>query len=408
MDNNIDLTKQNEKSYTIPSERLPWAGLIALAMAGFICILTETIPAGLLIQISEGLGVSESLAGQLVTAYALGSLIAAIPITTATQGWQRKPLLLLCIIGFLVFNTITALSSSLTLTLIARFFAGVTAGVLWGMTAGYARLMAPDSLRGRAMAVAMVGTPLALAFGVPVGTFLGYLVGWRSVFGIMSLLAALLIIWIIWKLPDFPGQTSEKRITLLKVFVTPGVRPILFVVLAWILSHNILYTYIGPYLSEAGLAQRVDLVLLVFGTASLVGIWVIGVLIERILLRTLVLISLFGFGLASLALGIGISHPTIIYIAVGLWGLTFGGAATLTQTTIADTAGKGAELAQSMLVTVWNLAIGGGSAIGAILMESFDVGSFPWVMFILILLGFLVVFRASVYGFPSKDPMTKS
>lgn len=401
MDNNINVTKQNEKSYVIPSDRLPWAGLIALAMAGFICILTETIPAGLLIEISKGLGVSESLAGQLVTAYALGSLIAAIPITTATQGWNRKPLLLLCIIGFLVFNTITALSSSLTLTIIARFFAGVTAGVLWGMTAGYARLMAPESLKGRAMAVAMIGTPLALAFGVPVGTFLGSLVGWRSVFGIMSLLAVLLILWIIWKIPDFPGQIPEKRVTLLEVFITPGVRPILFVVLAWILSHNILYTYIAPYLSEAGLAQRVDLILLVFGTASLVGIWIIGIFIER-RLRTLVLISLVGFGLTSLALGIGINYPLIIYIAVTIWGLTFGGAATLTQTAIADNAKKGADIAQSMLVTVWNLAIGGGSAIGAILIESFDVGSFPWVMFILILLGFLVAFRANVYGFPQK------
>lgn len=401
MDNNIDLTKRNKESYAIPSERLPWAGLIALAMAGFICILTETIPAGLLIPISEGLGVSESLAGQLVTAYALGSLIAAIPITTATQGWHRKPLLLLCITGFLVFNTITALSSSLTLTIIARFFAGVTAGVLWGMAAGYARLMAPKSLKGRAMAVAMIGTPLALAFGVPVGTFLGALVGWRLVFGIMSLLAALLILWIIWKMPNFPGQTSEKRMTLLKVFITPGVRPILFIVLAWILSHNILYTYIAPYLSKASLAQRVDLVLLIFGITSLVGIWVIGVFIERIL-RTLVLISLGGFGLASLALGIGISQPIIIYIAVALWGLTFGGAATLTQTAIADNAKKGADIAQSMLVTVWNLAIAGGSAIGAILMESFDVSIFPWVMLILILLGFLVAFRANVYGFPQK------
>ena len=247
----------------------------------------------------------------------------------------------------------------------------------------------------------LLETLFLLAFGVPVGTFLGSLVGWRSVFGIMSLLAVLLILWIIWKIPDFPGQIPEKRVTLLEVFITPGVRPILFVVLAWILSHNILYTYIAPYLSEAGLAQRVDLILLVFGTASLVGIWGIGIFIER-RLRTLVLISRVGFGLTSLALGIGINYPLIIYIAVTIWGLTFGGAATLTQTAIADNAKKGADIAQSMLVTVWNLAIGGGSAIGAILIESFDVGSFPWVMFILILLGFLVAFRANVYGFPQK------
>ncbi|KRU15326.1 MULTISPECIES: MFS transporter [Bacillus] len=401
MDNHFNLTKPNQKPYTSPSERLPWAGLIALAMAGFICVLTETMPAGLLIPISEGLGVSESLAGQLVTAYALGSLIAAIPLTAATQSWRRKPLLLLCMTGFLVFNTITALSSSLTLTLIVRFFAGVTAGILWGMTAGYARLMAPKSLKGKAMAIAMIGTSFALAFGLPVGTFLGSLVGWRTVFGIMSLLAVLSILWIFWKIPDFPGQTSEKRTSLFKVFITPGVRPILFVVLAWVLSHNILYTYIAPYLSEAGLSQRVDLVLLIFGVTSLIGIWMIGIFIERIL-RTLVLMSLAGFGLASLALGIGISQPAIIYVAVALWGLTFGGAATLTQTAIADHAKQGTDLAQSMLVTVWNLAIGGGSAIGAILMESFDVSSIPLVMVFLIALGLLVVFRANVYGFPLK------
>ena len=401
MDNHFNLTKPNQKPYTSPSERLPWAGLIALAMAGFICVLTETMPAGLLISISEGLGVSESLAGQLVTAYAFGSLIAAIPLTAATQSWRRKPLLLLCMTGFLVFNTITALSSSLTLTLIVRFFAGVTAGILWGMTAGYARLMAPKSLKGKAMAIAMIGTSFALAFGLPVGTLLGSLVGWRTVFGIMSLLAVLSILWIIWKIPDFPGQTSEKRTSLFKVFITPGVRPILFVVLAWVLSHNILYTYIAPYLSEAGLSQRVDLVLLIFGVTSLIGIWMIGIFIERIL-RTLVLMSLAGFGLASLALGIGISQPAIIYVAVALWGLTFGGAATLTQTAIADHAKQGTDLAQSMLVTVWNLAIGGGSAIGAILMESFDVSSIPLVMVFLIALGLLVVFRANVYGFPLK------
>ncbi|MGF9726680.1 MFS transporter [Bacillus safensis] len=401
MDNHFNLNKPNQKPYTSSSERLPWTGLIALAMAGFICALTETIPAGLLIPISKGLDVSESLAGQLVTAYALGSLIAAIPITAATQGWNRKPLLLLCMTGFLVFNTITALSSSLTLTLIVRFFAGVTAGILWGMTAGYARLMAPKSLKGKAMAIAMIGTSFALAFGLPVGTFLGSLVGWRIVFGIMSSLAALSILWIFWKIPDFPGQTPEKRMSLYKVFVTPGVRPILFVVLAWVLSHNILYTYIAPYLSEAGLSQRVDLVLLIFGVTSLIGIWMIGVFIERIL-RTLVLMSLAGFGLATLALGIGISQPTIIYVAVALWGLTFGGTATLTQTAIADHAKQGADLAQSMLVTVWNLAIGGGSAIGAIMMESFDVSSIPVVMLFLIALGLLVAFRSNVYGFPLK------
>lgn len=154
------------QSIRVASDRLPWGGLLALAMTGFIGILTETLPAGLLPQISKGLGISEALAGQLVTLYALGSLVAAIPLTAATRGWRRRPLLLLCIVGFLIFNTITALSTYYFLTLVARFLAGVSAGVLWGMLAGYARRMVPDALKGRAMAVAMSGTrwPSPLAF----------------------------------------------------------------------------------------------------------------------------------------------------------------------------------------------------------------------------------------------------
>lgn len=110
------------------STRLPWSGLLALAMAGFICILTESLPAGLLPQIARDLRVTEALAGQWVTLYAVGSLLAAIPLTTATRGWRRRPLLLLCIIGFLIFNTITALSSIYILTLAARFRRGIGRG----------------------------------------------------------------------------------------------------------------------------------------------------------------------------------------------------------------------------------------------------------------------------------------
>ncbi|HBV12332.1 MAG TPA: MFS transporter, partial [Brevundimonas sp.] len=69
--------------------KLPVVGLLALAAAGFLTILTEALPAGLLPQMSAGLGVSEGVAGQLITAYALGSLAAAIPLTAATRRWPR-------------------------------------------------------------------------------------------------------------------------------------------------------------------------------------------------------------------------------------------------------------------------------------------------------------------------------
>jgi len=395
---NTSLPKQRELP-SISSRRLPWAGLLALAMAGFICILTESLPAGLLPQIAKDLGVTESLTGQLVTLYAIGSLIAAIPLTAATRGWRRRPLLLVCIGGFLVFNTVTALSSDYILTLAARFMAGVSAGVLWGMTAGYARRMVPDSLKGKAMAVAMVGTPVALALGVPIGSFLSSYIGWRLIFGIVSLLTAALIVWVLWKMPDFAGEPAGERLPLHKVFVIPGVRPILFVVLAWMLAHNILYTYISPYLAQTVFANRVDLILLIFGITSIVGIWLTGMLIDRFL-RRLVIISLAAFALGSVVMGIGTHQPVMIILGIMIWGITFGGAATLLQTAIAQAGDKSTDVAQSMLVTAWNLAIGGGGIIGGILLEVLGAGYLAGSLFILLIPALLVAMRAYKYGFP--------
>ncbi|VFR85302.1 Major facilitator family transporter [plant metagenome] len=79
---------------TVAHDRLPLASLLALAMAAFITILTEALPAGLLPQMAHGLAVSEAWVGQTVTIYAVGSLVAAIPLTAATQGVRRRPLLL--------------------------------------------------------------------------------------------------------------------------------------------------------------------------------------------------------------------------------------------------------------------------------------------------------------------------
>ncbi|MBY0012122.1 MFS transporter [Paenibacillus typhae] len=399
MDSNTAVIRKGAANVS-SSKRLPWVGLLALAMAGFICILTESLPAGLLPQIAQDLGVTEALAGQLVTLYAVGSLLAAIPLTTATRGWRRRPLLLLCIIGFLLFNTITALSSIYVLTLAARFFAGVSAGVLWGMTAGYARRMVSESQKGKAMAIAMVGTPLALALGVPLGTFFGTYAGWRLIFGAVSLLAAALIGWVLWKVPDYSGESAGDQLPFHKVFTAPGVRPILFVVLAWVLAHNILYTYIAPYLAETVFARRVDFVLLIFGITSVAGIWVIGMLIDRYL-RMLVLISITGFALGSVALGIGMNQPAMIIFGVTVWGLTFGGAATLLQTAIAQAGGKSADIAQSMLVTAWNVAIGGGGIIGGFLLELLGARFLPWSIIILLLPSLLAAWQAKKHGFPS-------
>ncbi|PMX22004.1 MULTISPECIES: MFS transporter [unclassified Pseudomonas] len=370
---------------TAQPDVLPLGGLLALACAGFITILTEAMPAGLLPQMGEGLDVSPALVGQLVTLYALGSLLAAIPLTLLTRGWRRRPLLLVAIGGFALVNSVTALSSHYGLTLGARFFAGVFAGLLWALLAGYASRMVAPHLQGRAIAVAMLGAPLALSLGVPAGTFLGTVAGWRLSFAIMTGLTLVLLIWARWQLPDFAGEPPGKRLGMREVLTLPGIRPVLWVTFTYVLAHNILYTYIAPLLAPAAITADIDRVLLVFGLAALLSIWLAGLLIDR-WLHTLLLISCALFGLIAVGLAFWINIPAVIYVAIALWGLAFGGLPALLQTALAKSAGASADAAQSMLVTVWNLGIAGGGLAGGVLLEGWGVAAFPWAVVLLMLL----------------------
>ena len=235
---------------------------------------------------------------------------------------------------------------------------------------------------------------------MPAGTFLGNVVGWRMCFGTMSLLALGLMVWVRVKVPDFAGQTEGKRVSLGHVFTVGGVRPVLFVVLTFVLAHNILYTYIAPFLAATGMAERTDLVLLVFGVASLLGIWIVGVLVDRHL-RKLTLASTALFGLSALALGMAGDAPAVVYAAVATWGLAFGGSATLFQTAIAKTAGDSVDVAQSMLVTAWNMAIAGGGIVGGVLLDDFGAVAFSPAMLVLLAATCGVVWAARQNGFPA-------
>lgn len=244
----------------------------------------------------------------------------------------------------------------------------------------------------------MVGTPIAQSFGVPLGTWLGSLVGWHATFGLMSALTLVLIVWGLAKVPDYPPQAAHQRVSLGTVLTTPGVRPVLAVVISWMLAHNILYTYIAPFLLPAGLAGRVDLVLLVFGMAALAGIWLTAKWIEP-LLRNTVLISLAAFATVSVLFGFFGRVPAVVYLGVAVWGLSFGGAATLLQTALADAAGEGADVALSLNVVAWNSAIAASGVVGAVLLDTWGVASFPWAMLVLIGVALVIAWSAHAHGF---------
>lgn len=226
------------------------------------------------------------------------------------------------------------------------------------------------------------------------------MLGWRPTFGLVTVLAVGLVGWIYVAVPDFPGQGAESREPVLRALGRPGVVAVLFVVAAYVLAHNILYTYIATFLDAYGMGDSVDVVLLVFGVASIVSILVVGARADS-LLRVLTIAAVVLFGAGAALLAVLADHSGAVYVAVTLWGLGWGGVGALLQTAVTD---AGGDSAQALLVTVWNGFMAVGGAVGGLLLSWFGPMSFPWSVIVLLVAVLGVVVRARERGFPAERP----
>lgn len=379
---------------------LPLSPLLALGTAAFVGILTEALPAGVLPEMARSLSVGESSMGQALTAYALATGLSAVPLSAVTAGWNRKRLLLSAVAVIGIANLVTAVSPNYLLTMGFRVCAGVAAAAVWAELVGYARRLAPPQLHGRAIALTMAGVPLALSLGIPLGTALGGLVGWRFTFGLVAVVCAALLGWLAVSVPGVPGQRAEHREPVVTALRLPGVVAVLFVVAAYVLAHNILYTYIATFLNADNIGGSRGTVLLVFGAASVVSIWITGSLVDR-KLRQLSVLSAALFLTAAVLLATQAADLAVVYVAMALWGLGWGGVTTLLQTAVTD---AGGERGQALLVTTWNSFMAGGGAVGGIALDVFGPMSLPWSVLALMAPVLLVIVAARSHAFPVTRP----
>ncbi|GII34873.1 MFS transporter [Planotetraspora mira] len=382
-------------------DRLPGKALLSLFLAGFISILTECLPAGLLPEMSRTLDTSVSLAGQTVTLYAFATALGAIPFARATATWPRKHVLQLALAMVAATNALTALSGDYTLTLVLRFVAGLGTGLIWPLLGGYAARLAPEGRQGRAIAIALAGTPIGLALGIPLGTWLSSLGGWQLAFYASAAVSVATMAWGLLALPNLPGQPVETRFKISQVLVVPGLRPILFALATYMIAHNILYTYITDLLSYAGMAGQTGWVLFAFGVTSVLSVLVVGTHIDRHL-RRLVVSSTVVFAACVLMLAVFANAPSLVYVAVAAWGFAFGSSPSLFIGAVINTTGEAADVAQSITITVFSASIAVGGFIGGLLIAGLSTASITWAALILLIAAAATVIGGTKHAFPKK------
>ena len=341
-----------------------------MASVTFVGILSELVPSGILPQMSDGFGISESRVGFLVGVYALASAVCAIPLVSATLAVNRKKLLMALLIGFAASNILVAFSSSYTVIVACRILGGICAGVMWPMIAAYGTRLVPEEMHGKAITVIMSGNTLGIAIGLPVMTTVGITFGWRTAFMTLGLIVAAIAVLSWFYLPSVEGEKLTKSNSPLAVLKMPSILIILLLTFLSVAAHYGAYTYITLIVQLINFAGGIALAMLLFGLGSVISVFGSAKYIDAYL-RPLIVSMLIVGGLSmAMLLGfrgtIGISH-----FAFFLWGLAFGPLVTMYQTAVSKQVSEAKGIATSMQSSVFNFSIMIATGVGGALLTEF-------------------------------------
>lgn len=372
------------------------SAVLALSLGCFSFVSTELMPVGVLPALAQGLHVSLGVAGYLVTIFAFMVALTAAPLTSLLGHINRKTLmsglLAVCCIG----NLITFLASGYFVVFIGRILVAAAIGVFWSTAVVTAVHLVAARNAVRATSIVFGGVSLAAVLGVPAGSMLGDLYGWRAVFAALSVLSLIVFMLIVWSVPAVRISRTAKRGAMSSVLKSRSLLAI-FGITAFVVTGNFLaYTYIAPYLEQVARqsAAQISLLLLVYGAAGVVTNFAIGPFAARAPRASLGVVTvLLGVSLACLNTA-ALSHTAVI-VTLAAWGAAYGALPVLLQTLVFKEASKiegGADAATSINVSVFNAAIGLGSLVGGLLINLAGPLPIPFVSAAFALAGLAVLF----------------
>ncbi|GAA2245779.1 MFS transporter [Promicromonospora sukumoe] len=189
--------------------------LWALAIGGFGIGLTEFVIMGLLPEVSADFGVTETVAGYLISGYALSVAVGAVGLTAALTRVDRKKALLGLMILFIAGNLVSAVAPTYELMMLGRVVAALCHGAFFGIGAVVAADLVARDRRAAAISIMFAGLTVANVLGVPFGTLLGQAAGWRSTFwaitgiGVLAFIGITLLVPARVGVPDDAGPSGQ-------------------------------------------------------------------------------------------------------------------------------------------------------------------------------------------------------
>jgi predicted MFS family arabinose efflux permease len=376
----LEVTDQRPEVATAGDERpttaASWAGVVSLSLGVFAIVMSEFLPASLLPVIAGDLRVSEGTAGQAVSITAFAGALSALLLAVVLPRVDRRRVMIGLTVLAAVSDLLVALAPSFYVLLAARLLLGVALGGFWAMAAALAARLVPPDHVGRALTVINSGVAAATVAAVPFGAWLGGVWGWRGVFLVAAGVALLALVVQAATLPSVaPGTASGIR-ALGSVLRSGVVLGGLLAVLLIFGGHFIGFTYVRVAAeSLSGIdSGGFAVLLLVFGVAGLTGTVLAGPVADRA-----PQVGVLGFP-AVLGLGLVLMYLTGgslvgLFVAAAVWGLGFGGVPTTVLSWGARTEPTRLEQMGGLIVTVCNIGIALGAAVGGVLVDGISAST---------------------------------
>jgi len=374
--------------------------LIALTLAAFSYVTTEALPIGLLPLMARDLGTTASAIGLLVTGYGLIVVLVSLPLTRLTRRLPRRRLLCILLGVFVVAACLSAAAWNYWLLMAARMVTALSQALFWAIVTPAAAGLFRAEVRGRAVSILYAGVSVAALLGIPAGTWLGQQTDWRVAFFALSGLGVVILVTIAALMPNTAaGQGTADRGT------APDRGRYLSIVATTAMATTgafAAFTYINPFLTDvSGFAESsIGPLLLVRGIAGLVGVVVVGYLVDRVDRDgRLTMLGLMGLQVVALAgqYAFGASQAATV-MAISLSGLTLAGLSAVLGSRVLAYAPGAADMAAAGTSTAFNVGITGGAFLGALLLTGAGVRSTALAATLLSLVAFAIVLAEPVFA----------
>jgi DHA1 family inner membrane transport protein len=382
MENSIP--KSAEKEGKLP------ISLIWLTIGAFAIGMTEFIVMGLLPNVAHDLHVSIPKAGQIITSYALGVAIGAPVLTIVTHSLPKKKLLILFMGIFILGNAFSMMAPNYYFLITARIITALAHGTFLGVGSLIAMKLVSPGKKGSAVSLVLAGLTIANIIGVPFGTFIGQLFGWRMSFGVITLFGIVSLIGIHLYIPVIQNQKASSLVLEVKGVLNSKVILTLLVGLLGCASLFSLFTYISPLLqSISGFKENnVTWILILFGVGVTLGNIIGGRLSDWKPLLYLI-INFLVLAVILAVMSFILKEPFIVILFVFIWGMAAFSILPGIQLRTMLLAGDSPTLTAVSNHSALNLGNAMGASLGGVVIAHLGLATLPLFASILAFLALL-------------------